>query len=109
MALRGRVMSEPDMIDVGSRVLFKGRPGTIVDASPELSPGPGWWIIVLDTGERVAPTECHPDLHPWSPATPSERMLAWRRQFARKVLEDVRERRLHIDQADRVLDLLVLS
>ena len=49
-------------IDIGSRVTYHGRLGTIIDASPEMSPPPGWWIILLDDGERVAPLEGNPFL-----------------------------------------------
>lgn len=99
------LVPEPDALDIGSRVLWRGEPGTIVGAIDD--PYCPWWSVRLDAGALVAPAVGHPDLHIWSPATPSERLRAARRAWTRRVLEDVRAGMITVDTADRLIDIVV--
>jgi len=85
-----------DEMDVGTRVLCRGEPGTIIGHSPDESSGPAWWRVQLDNGSLEAPLQGSPFLKPLD-----------RKHFLRAVLTSVAARHLSEERAAALIELVL--
>lgn len=89
-------LRDDEPLDVGSLVLYRGKAGRIVDATPEMSGPPSWWVVEFFTGGRAAPLEGDPNL---------KRLT--RANVLRSILDSVADRRLPVERAARVIELFL--